>query len=83
MENITVSPLELAQQIIAGRRLQRTDDLDFLIRCDLDYVTGSNRVLENLVAGRWETQFLVLETGHTVKEADFFPEGEPGRRLLY
>ena len=54
-----------------------------LIRCDLDYVTGSNRVLENLVAGRWETQFLVLETGHTVKEADFFPEGEPGRRLLY
>ena len=36
MENITVSPLELAEQIIAGRRLQRTDDLDFLIRCDLD-----------------------------------------------
>ena len=32
MENITVSPLELAEQIIAGRRLQRTDDLDFLIR---------------------------------------------------
>lgn len=36
MENITVSPLELAEQIIAGRRLQRIDDLDFLIRCDLD-----------------------------------------------
>ena len=36
MENITVSPLELAEQIIAGRRLQRTDDLDFLIRCDLN-----------------------------------------------
>ena len=83
MENITVSPLELAQQIIAGRRLQRTDDLDFLIRCDLDYVTGSNRVLENLVAGQWKTQFLVLEKGHTVKETDFFPAGEPGRRLLY
>ena len=54
-----------------------------LIRCDLDYVTGSNRVLENLVAGRWKTQFLVLEKGHTVKETDFFPAGEPGRRLLY
>ena len=54
-----------------------------LIRCDLDYVTGSNRVLENLVAGRWKTQFLVLEKGHTVKETDFFPAGEPERRLLY
>ena len=54
-----------------------------LIRCDLDYVTGSNRVLENLVAGQWKTQFLVLEKGHTVKETDFFPAGEPGRRLLY
>ena len=54
-----------------------------LIRCDLDYVTGSNRVLENLVAGQWKTQFLVLEKGHTVKETDFFPAGEPERRLLY
>ena len=54
-----------------------------LIRCDLDYVTGSNRVLENLVAGQWKTQFLVLEKGHTVTETDFFPAGEPGRRLLY
>lgn len=55
-----------------------------LIRCDLDYVTGSNRVLENLVSGHWETQFLVCETGHVITERDFFPEGQAAvRRVLY
>ncbi len=34
-----------------------------LIRCDLDYVGGSNRVLEKLVSGHWDEQFLVTEPG--------------------
>ncbi len=53
MENITVSPLELAEQIIAGRRLQRTDDLDFLIRCDLDELCrGADKIRAACVAAR-------------------------------
>lgn len=55
-----------------------------LIRCDLDYVTGSNRMLEKLVSGRWDQQFLVCEAGHTMTERDFFPDGqETVRRVLY
>lgn len=54
-----------------------------LIRCDLDYVTGSNRVLENLVSGRWQEQFTVLEAGHTMTEKDLFPDGQTARRPLY
>lgn len=55
-----------------------------LIRCDLDYVTGSNRVLEKLVSGQWDGQLLVCEAGHTMTERDFFPDGqETVRRVLY
>ena len=54
-----------------------------LIRCDLDYVTGSNRVLENLVSGRWQEQFTVREAGHTMTEKDLFPDGQTARRPLY
>ena len=54
-----------------------------LIRCDLDYVTGSNRVLENLVSGRWQEQFTVLEAGHTLTEQALFPDGQTARRPLY
>jgi len=42
-----------------------------LIRCDLDYVAGSNRILEKLVSGRWDAQFLVIEAGQTVVERGF------------
>lgn len=55
-----------------------------LIRCDLDYVTGSNRMLEKLVSGRWDSQFLVRETGHIMADRDFFPDGQESvRRILY
>ncbi len=42
-----------------------------LIRCSLDYVAGSNLVLEKLVSGRWDEQFLVIKAGHTVTEQEF------------
>lgn len=55
-----------------------------LIRCDLDYVTGSNRMLEKLVSGQWDRQFLVCPAGHVMTEHDFFPEGQENvRRVLY
>lgn len=41
------------------------------IRCALGYVAGSNRILEKLVSGRWDGQFLVLEPGQELTQKDF------------
>ena len=38
----------------------------------LDYVEGSNHLLEKLVEGRWDDQFLVAEPGHLIRHGDFF-----------
>lgn len=38
----------------------------------LDYVEGSNLLLEKLVSGRWDEQFLVAEPGHLIRHGDFF-----------
>lgn len=38
----------------------------------LDYVPGSNRILEKLLTGKWDDQFLVAEPGHIIRHADFF-----------
>ena len=43
-----------------------------LIHADLDYVPGSNLLLEKLVSGRWDGQFLVAEPGHLLIHGDFF-----------
>lgn len=37
-----------------------------LIRCILDYVPGSNRILEKLVSGKWDEQFVIFEKGETI-----------------
>ena len=42
-----------------------------LIRCSLGYVEGSNRILEKLVSGRWDGQFVVLGPGCEMTEHDF------------
>lgn len=42
------------------------------IGAGLDYVPGSNRILEKLVSGRWDEQFLVAEPGHQIRHRDFF-----------
>ena len=47
---------------------QRNADL---IRCSLGYVEGSNRILEKLVSGQWDAQFVVLESGQEMTEQDF------------
>lgn len=42
-----------------------------LIRCSLGYVEVSNRILEKLVSGQWDAQFIVLESGQEMTEQDF------------
>lgn len=42
-----------------------------LIQCPICYVDGSNLLLEKLVSGRWDHQFLIGETGDTFREEDF------------
>ncbi|MGN0659239.1 MAG: DUF1638 domain-containing protein [Emergencia sp.] len=42
-----------------------------LIGCPLCHVPGSNLLLEKLVAGRWDHQFLIAEKGRVLKEEDF------------
>ena len=38
----------------------------------LDFVPGSNRILEKLVSGRWDGQFIVAEPGRMLRHGDFF-----------
>ena len=42
-----------------------------LIQCPICYVAGSNLLLEKLVSGRWDHQFLIGEAGDTFREEDF------------
>ena len=43
-----------------------------MIHAALDYVQGSNRILEKLVSGELDEQFLVAEHGHLIRHGDFF-----------
>jgi len=52
--------------------VERAQENADLIRCDLDYSTGSNRFLEKLLQGRWDEQFVVAEAGHAIAHRDFF-----------
>ena len=42
-----------------------------LIRCSLNYVQGSNIILEKLVSGHWDAQFVVAEPGTKIQMKDF------------
>lgn len=42
-----------------------------LIRCELDYVEGSNRILEKLVSGQWDEQFLIVPPGTVLAKSAF------------
>ncbi len=42
------------------------------IKAELDYVPGSNLLLEKLVSGRWDGQFIVAEPGKRILHGDFF-----------
>ncbi len=51
---------------------QKAQENADLIHAALDYVQGSNRMLEKLVGGRWDKQFLVAEPGRLIRHGDFF-----------
>ena len=42
------------------------------IKADLDYVPGGILLLEKLVSGRWDEQFIVAPPGKTILHGDFF-----------
>lgn len=42
-----------------------------LIRCELGYVEGSNRILEKLVSGQWDEQFLIVPSGAVLTKSVF------------
>jgi len=43
-----------------------------LIHSEVQYVDGSNILLEKLVSGRWDKQFIVAEKGQILQKEDFF-----------
>lgn len=54
-----------------GIRAERKQENADLIRCILDYVPGSNRILEKLVSGKWDEQFVIFEKGETIGFKNF------------
>lgn len=42
-----------------------------MINCPVCHVPGSNHLLEKLVGGRWDHQFLVVEKGRVLYDEDF------------
>lgn len=42
-----------------------------IIHCRLNHVNGSNMLLEKLVSGRWDQQFIVVEPGQMLSHEDF------------
>ena len=54
-----------------GIRAERKQENADLVRCILDYVPGSNRILEKLVSGKWDEQFVIFEKGETIGFKNF------------
>ena len=52
--------------------VQAAQDNADQIGAALDYVQGSLRMLEKLLTGVWDEQFLVAEPGHVIVHGDFF-----------
>lgn len=54
-----------------------------LIRCTLDYVPGSNLLLEKLVSGQWDSQFRIFTPGMKITEKNFYSGSFEEQRQLY
>lgn len=50
--------------------LKAKDKAD-LAGCSIDTVPGSNIILENMLSGKWDNQFLVFDAGETISMYDF------------
>lgn len=44
------------------------------MNCTLGYVSGSNLLMEKLIGGQWDDQFIVAEPGQRISHKDFFQE---------
>lgn len=42
------------------------------IHAELDFVPGSNILLEKLVSGQWDTRFVILSPKDVVKQGNFY-----------
>ena len=51
--------------------LKYADESAALISGTVEHVPGSNRTLDKLVSGQWDSQFLILEPGRTMSDGDF------------
>lgn len=50
---VYMTPLELAEEIINGRRIKRQDDLTFFLNCDLDELCeGADRIRKHFVGDK-------------------------------
>ena len=48
-----MTPLELAEEIINGRRITRQDDLSFFLDCDLDELCeGADRIRKHFIGDK-------------------------------
>lgn len=42
------------------------------VNCSLDYVHGSNLLMEKLIGGQWDERFIIAEPGQQIAHKDFF-----------
>ena len=49
-------------------------DSSKLIKADVEFVSGSNLLIEKLITGRWDEQFIVKEPGERISMSDFFDQ---------
>ena len=51
--------------------VSKAEEAAQLIHSEVQYVDGSNILLEKLVSGRWDQQFLVASKGQILQKEDF------------
>ncbi|WP_040639910.1 hypothetical protein ACRQ5I_10370 [Pseudoramibacter alactolyticus] len=61
---------DLTREPFAGKAKRGAD----LMKAQVHPVPGSNRVLEKLITGRWDDQFMVKVPGEIITRDDFFSE---------
>lgn len=52
--------------------IRKAEEAAELIHSQVQYVEGSNILLEKLVSGRWDDQFIVAKKGQILQKEDFF-----------
>ena len=62
-----MTPLELAEEIINGRRITRQDDLTFFLDCNLDELCeGADRIRKHFVGDKVDLCSIINGRSHKV-----------------